>query len=551
MSAVSKEPYDLVILGGGINGAGMARDAALRGLRVAMFDKDDFGSGTSSKSSKLIHGGLRYLEHGEFGLVFESVNERAVQRKVAPHLVRPLPFLVPVYEDAKPGLGLMNIGLWIYDTLALFRAPKMHRTFRGEKAANLEPHLISKGLKGAIEYYDCVTDDARLVLENVVSAVEAGADCRSHTAITAIERAADGKVEAVRIRDVLTGEEDTVPTRCLVVAAGAWTDEVNEQVGVGFDRKLLRRTKGVHIVFPRDKLPLRRAVTLISQKDGRVMFAIPWKNRTVIGTTDTDFEGTADDCHADAADVAYLCAGANEYFPECNFEPKDVIATWSGLRPLISDGSESTGAVSREHQIYVRVDGTITIAGGKLTTYRRMAKECVRKAIKWLKKNRDDFDPRKLKKPRTKDRSLPGGIGLPRQSMTGVQQFAHKLTDDFGLDTDVAHHLAITYGGRAIVLAEAIASDPALGARMQDDPDMHYVWAEVGFAVTKDLARTVTDVLARRVPLLLVGRNQGLDVLDEVAARVQTALGLSDEAIAAQVAEYREVVAHSRQFHAK
>ena len=330
-----REPYDLVILGGGINGAGMARDAALRGLRVALFDRSDFGSGTSSKSSKLIHGGLRYLEHGEFGLVFESVSERAIQRKVAPHLVRPLPFLLPVYQDAKPGLGLLNVGLWIYDTMALFRAPKKHRTFRGEKAAELEPALRRESLEGAIEYYDCVTDDARLVLENIIDARAEGAEVYSHTEVLDIVRDR-GKVAAVKVRDLLTGEEDTVPTRCVIVAAGAWTDEVGEKIELNTGRNLLRRTKGVHIVFPKDKLPLRRAVTLVSQRDGRVMFAIPWKDRTVIGTTDTDYEGPADDCHATASDVQYLCDGANYYFPEADFHPSDVIATWTGLRPLIA-----------------------------------------------------------------------------------------------------------------------------------------------------------------------------------------------------------------------
>src|SRR5262245_61860503 len=204
--------YDLVIIGGGITGAGIARDAVLRGMSVAMFEKGDFGSG---KSSKMVHGGLRYLEHGEIGLVFESVSERRVQTRVAPHLVRPQPFLVPIYRDHKPGLELMNLGLWIYDSLALFRAPRMHKTFRGARAAELEPEIKTDGLKGVIEYYDCATDDARLVLENVIDARASGATCRNYTQVTRLERDADGRIRGVSVRDVLTGAEEVVAARAV------------------------------------------------------------------------------------------------------------------------------------------------------------------------------------------------------------------------------------------------------------------------------------------------------------------------------------------------
>src|SRR5580698_10516118 len=198
----STDVYDLVVIGGGITGVGIARDAALRGLKVAVFEKADYASGTSSKSSKLIHGGLRYLEHGEIGLVFESVSERRVQTRVAPHLVRPLPFLIPIYKGVRPGLEVMNVGLWIYDSLALFRAPRLHRTFRGAKAAlELEPQLRVDGLRGALEYYDCATDDARLVLENVLDARSLGADCHSYTEVTRLVRGGDRRITGVAVRD--------------------------------------------------------------------------------------------------------------------------------------------------------------------------------------------------------------------------------------------------------------------------------------------------------------------------------------------------------------
>ena len=327
------------MIGGGITGAGIARDAALRGATVALFDKHDFGSGTSSKSSKLVHGGLRYLEHGEIALVFESVSERRIQTRVAPHLVRPLPFLIPIYRGVRPGLEVMNVGLWIYDSLALFRAPKLHRTFRGARAAlALEPQLAPENLRGVLEYYDCATDDSRLVLENILDAEALGAHCHSYTEVTGIERDAanGGRITGVSVHDRLTGERRSVTARAVILAAGAWTDEAIRRFEIPIERPLLRRTKGVHVVLPRERLPLARAITLISPIDKRVMFAIPWRERTVLGTTDTDFDGTADEVAADASDVKYLCDSGNGYFPGANLTPDDVIATWAGLRPLIA-----------------------------------------------------------------------------------------------------------------------------------------------------------------------------------------------------------------------
>jgi len=544
-------PYDLVIIGGGITGAGIARDAALRGMKVALFEKNDYASGTSSKSSKLIHGGLRYLEHGEIGLVFESVSERRVQTRVAPHLVRPQPFLVPIYKDSKPGLELMNLGLWIYDSLALFRAPRMHRTFRGAKAAELEPQIRTDGLKGIIEYYDCATDDARLVLENVLDARALGAECRNYSQVVRLERAggaADGRIEAVIARDVFTGADERFPCRAVVLAAGAWTDEMIKRFEVPLGRELLRRTKGVHLVFPQDRLPVSRAITLISPVDGRVMFVIPWRGRTVVGTTDTDFEGTADEVWADRADAEYLCKSVNEYFPTARLTPGDVIATWAGLRPLIRpEESVDESEVSREHEIFMRDDGLLIIAGGKLTTYRRMAKEAVRKAVKWLKANAEGFG-NGLDKAGTKERPLPGAQGLDDPTLDAVAKIGQRMIEEHGLDGDTAAHLCGVYGVRATIIADAIVADRRLGDRI--NADCPYVWAEIDFAVEHDLARTIDDVMSRRVPLLLVGRDQGLDVCEHVADRMQARLGWSDAEKAKQLAAYREVVAESRKFRA-
>jgi glycerol-3-phosphate dehydrogenase len=543
VSGVSAPLYDVVVIGGGIVGAGIARDAALRGLRTALFEKADYAAGTSSKSSKLVHGGLRYLEHGEIGLVFESVSERRVQTRVAPHLVRPLPFIIPIYRGSKPGLELMNFGLWIYDTLALFRAPKLHRTFRGAQAAlALEPQLRPEGLRGALEYYDCATDDARLVLENAIDARALGADCHTYTEVTGFARGDGGRITGVHVRDRFSGEAWTATCRVAILAAGAWTDEMIRRFEIPMDRPLLRRTKGSHIVVPRERLPLARAITLISPVDHRVMFAIPWRERTVLGTTDTDFTGSTDAVAADADDVQYLCNSANGYFPGANITPDDVISTWAGLRPLIAappnvDESE----ISREHEIYTRSDGLVIIAGGKLTTYRRMARETVTRALGLL----DELgEPVAAQRTTTKDRPLPGAEGLAQPDLEGVAAVGRRLMEEHGLDADTATHLCGVYGARAPLLAQRIAADRALGERL--DRELPYVWAEIEFAARHDLARTVEDVLARRVPLLLVARDQGLGICERVADVLGEALGWDAERRAQMIDEYRAEVELSR-----
>ncbi len=441
----------------------------------------------------------------------------------------------------------MNLGLWIYDTLALFRAPRMHKTFRGDKARELEPLIVQDGLRGAIEYYDCFTDDARLVLENVIAAGAAGAECNSYSEVIDIERRRSrGCVSAVRVRDSITGEERTVGTHAVVIAAGPWTDKVAGPLGLGFKSQLLRPTKGVHLVFPLEKLPIKRAVTIISPVDDRVMFAIPWRGRVVIGTTDTDFDGTPDEVHATPEDARYLCESANAYFPSADFSPSDVIATWAGLRPLVNEDAEDESDVSREHQIFVREDGVVLIAGGKLTTYRIMAKETVKKAVEWLRNGGDALEKRKIVRPRTKKRPLPGAAGLEDASGKGVKKLAKQLSALHDISKELGEHLAWTYGVRAHKIADAVANNDALGELLADD--LPHVWAEIDFAVKEDLARTVDDVLSRRVPLLLIARDQGLGIAPRVADRLAELRGWDPERRAVELERYRHTVANSRRF---
>jgi glycerol-3-phosphate dehydrogenase len=545
----SPDIYDLVVCGGGITGAGIARDAAHRGLRVAVVEKRDFGSGTSSKSSKLVHGGLRYLEHGELRLVFEGTSERALQMRRAPHLVQPVPFLVPIYKQVKPGLAMVDIGLWVYDALAMFRTPKLHKTYRGKKVHALEPALKTKDLAGALEYYDCMTDDARLVLENALDAKAMGAELFTYTRVVGFSHDARGRVSAVKVTDELGGKTRELATRSAVVAAGPWTDELLDGVGISFGRKLLRPTKGIHIVVDHERLPISRAITMMT-RDRRVTFCIPWVERTVIGTTDTDFDGSPDDVAANLADVKYLCDTTNSFFPSVKLCPEDVIATWAGLRPLVAvDTSKGARAsdVSREHEVFVREDGIVVIAGGKLTTYRRMAKEALDRTVEWLHGRADAcLEGRQIRRCRTKHRPLPGAQGLEHPGQKGVAAIAERLAGHAHIPPRVAQHLAHTYGQRAESVVLRGLADRALIERL--DPDLPYLWAEVDHAVDTDLARTIEDILVRRIPLCLRSKDQGLGVAGRIAERVAPMLGWSEAEKARQVEAYAAYVAATRRF---
>jgi glycerol-3-phosphate dehydrogenase len=406
------EEVDVVVIGGGITGAGIVRDAARRGLRVVLFEQNDIAYGTSSRSSKLIHGGLRYLESYEFSLVFESVSERRVILDLAPHLVNPLAFLFPVYQGARKSLRMISAGMWLYDGLALFRSPKRHKTLKPGEVAEEEPILRQEGLQGAPVYYDCSTDDARLTLETVIDAVRNGGIAVSWARVDALTKTEQGRVSGVVVRNIRDGSLREVKAHAVINATGPWTDDVLAMSGPRTS-KMLRPTKGIHIVVERDRLPVEHAVVLFHPTDARVLFALPWGERTYVGTTDTDYDGLPGQEYATLEDVDYLIAAANHYFPNNRIHRDDVISTWSGLRPLIAPEAEvgdmSESQVSREHQIHIGEDGLITIAGGKLTTYRKMAKECVDTAVQILKLTGQL--PEEIHSGQTFKFPLPGAVG--------------------------------------------------------------------------------------------------------------------------------------------
>ncbi len=534
LASLANTEFDLLVVGGGITGAGIARDAAARGLKVALVEKLDFGAGTSSKSSKLIHGGLRYLEYGELALVFESVNERKRLMRLARHLVRPLPFLVTSYRGDRRFLATLDLGLWIYDALCLFGNYKNHRTYRARKTLELEPSLKREGLRGGILYYDCLTDDARLTLENALDARELGAVVLNHVKAGKVLKNPSDKVVGLEVEDALGGGKLEVRARVVVNASGPWSDEVRALAG---EPPVLKPTKGVHVVVDAKKLPLKHALMMASPRDKRVVFCIPWGlGRTVVGTTDTFFHGSPDEVDPTLDDVEYLLETAQAYVPGAQLTPDDVLSTWSGLRPLLRPEREGERAseVSREHMIYER-PGFVTIAGGKLTTYRNMASEVVDRALSQLGQGLPAA---------THDRPLPGARGLV-ESDAQLEALAQRLSAP-GLNGGGATFFAETYGARAPqVLARAQAD---AGAAERLDAELPYLFAQVDEAVDHELACTVDDVLSRRAPLLLRARDQGLGVASKVADRMAARLAWTPQRKEAELERYRAVVASSRRF---
>lgn len=395
LTELSSRVFDILVVGGGITGAGIARDAALRGLSVALIDKSDFGSGTSSRSSRLVHGGVRYLEHGHLHLVFEASAERRRLRAIAPHLVQPLAFTWPVYDGQRMALWKLRAGLTLYDALSLFRNFRRHRSLDSARVLRAEPTLGQARLRGGVRYYDASTDDSRLTLANALDAQRLGAIVANHVALTSRAPSAHG-VRVTRVEDALTGERFDVRSRVVVNATGPWSDAVESLQGAA-QPTAVNGSKGVHLAVDRHRVGNRDAIVMLHPRDGRVMFALPAGQHAIIGTTDTFTRVSPDEVRASEADVAYLLEATNAYFPDARLTRGDVISAWAGIRPLMPTSGSSVSA-SREHLIRSDAD-SVRITGGKLTTYRIMATQAVDAAAKLLGK--------RLPRTQTGSRALP------------------------------------------------------------------------------------------------------------------------------------------------
>jgi glycerol-3-phosphate dehydrogenase len=541
------EEVDIAVIGGGITGAGILRDAARRGFRVALFEQNDIAYGTSSRSSKLIHGGLRYLESYEFSLVFEAVSERRVVQDLAPHLVNPLAFLFPVYQGARKSLRMITAGMWLYDGLALFRSPKRHRNLKPHDVAEQEPTLKQEGLQGAPLYYDCSTDDARLTLETAIDAIRNGGIAVTWARVDALTKDDQGRVSGVVVRSVRDGSLREVKANAVINATGPWTDEVLAMSGPRVS-KMLRPTKGIHIVVEQEKLPVQHAVVLFHPTDERVLFALPWGDRTYVGTTDTDYDGTPGKEYATLEDVDYLIAAANHYFPNHKIDRRDVISTWAGLRPLIQPEADTAdmaeSQVSREHQIHIGEDGLITIAGGKLTTYRKMAKECVDTAVQILKLMAQL--PPDIQSGQTFKFPLPGAVGWPEDD--DHERVAEQISEECECDLShaIRRHLVDTYGMRALEVARLCAQDPTLLEPIV--PGRVEIMAQVDFGVQEELAASVSDIMVRRTQIFFRDERQGLGSVEKVADRMAKLIGWSEDEKQRSIDDYKAEVALSQKW---
>jgi glycerol-3-phosphate dehydrogenase len=520
LARLADESFDLLVVGGGINGAGIARDAAMRGLRVALVERGDFACGTSSRSSRLVHGGVRYLEHGHLRLVFESSRERRTLLRIAPHLVRPLRFTWPVYRGARVPRWKLSAGLFLYDALSVFRNVKNHRPLDPTEVAALEPSVRREELLGGAEYYDAATDDARLTLANIVAADERGSAIANYTSVVRLVRAGQ-RVSGAVVRDTLGDAEITVQATVVVNATGAWTDSIRA-LDAGETRHSVRATKGVHIAVPRERLATHAALTLLSPIDGRVMFALPSTATTIIGTTDTPTDERPDDVRASPEDVNYLLAAANLFFPRARLTSGDVVAAWAGIRPLIAAGfTRDPASASREHRIDRSSTGLISISGGKLTTYRAMSAQVV--------------DVVETALGRVPSRSNTDREHLPGGDIRSLDEARRAAELEVG-DAVVARRLVEAHGSRWHDVARLTAEEPALARRIVRE--LPYLLAEVVYAVEFEMAETLGDVLIRRLRIAYETADHGRS-----AARVATAvlagrLGWDNARSRAELARY-------------
>lgn len=448
LQKLSSEQYDLVIIGGGITGVGIALDAASRGLKTALVEKYDFASGTSSRSTKLVHGGLRYLKQFEVALVREVGRERAIVHELAPHLVIPEKMLLPIVEGGTFGKFLTSIGLMVYDVLAGVEKPDQREMLTKEETLEHEPLLEHAPLKGGGLYAEYRTDDARLTVEVMKTAARFGADSINYVEAVEFEYDAEGMVCGIVCKDELEGKEFSIKAEYVVSAAGPWVDDLRQK-NHSMNEKHLFLSKGVHIVVPHDKFPVQQSV-YFDVPDGRMIFAIPRGKVTYIGTTDTEYKGDVDHIVANTEDVEYLLKAIAHTFPQIKLEANDVVSSWAGVRPLIHEEGKSASEISRKDEVFESSTGLISIAGGKLTGYRKMSE----KVVDLVVKRRYKDEGTKVALCRTEHIDLCGGEALPNSK--AVKKYTKKIykkIEKGGLTKHDAWYLVSNYGtqSKAIV----------------------------------------------------------------------------------------------------
>jgi glycerol-3-phosphate dehydrogenase len=519
------EEFDVLVIGGGITGVGCALDAVSRGLKTALVERDDFASGTSSKSSKLVHGGIRYLQQREIALVYENLRERHRILDNAPHLVRILPFLIPIL--ARDGLidrrvaRALGGAMWMYDLTGGLRIRKKHERLTKPEALRHMPTLRQDNVASAYLYYDCRTDDARLTLAIARTAASHGAAVANYTKVVSLLKGDDGKVRGAAVE--ADGDEIDVRARAVVNATGVWSDDVRT-MDEGTHPESIRPAKGIHITVPWAKVRNDIAAILPVPKDKRSVFVVPWGDVTYVGTTDTDYDGPLDDPQCTSDDVDYLL-GALNFAIEEPVGREGVVATWAGLRPLLrTASSERTADLSRRHGVLVSENGLVSINGGKLTTYRQMAQDTIDAAVRGV------LFKRRRMKSRTKRLTIIGGDGYEAAPETA--------------EPSLHEHLGGRYGTEMAAVLDLVAADHDLGEALV--PGLPYQRAEAVHAVRHEMARTLDDVLSRRTRARLLARDASSAAAESVAVLIAPELGWDAAETAHQVDVYRRAIAQER-----
>lgn len=507
--------FDLVIIGGGITGAGVARDAAGRGLKVALVEANDFAFGTSSRSSKLVHGGIRYLENMEFKLVFEALSERTKLFAMAPHLVHPLRFMIPIFKDSRVGMFKMGLGMLAYDALSLFQTPEVHQRLNAEQTKDHISIIKNSNLSGSFIYSDAYMDDDRLVHETLRAANEDDAVCVNYVKVLKSEFDSKNCVHGLHVQDQLTKQKLFIKADHVASTVGPWTDLVGETL-VDDWKRLLRPTKGIHLTLHKDRLPLASAVVMGAQESSRIVFAIPRHEMVIIGTTDTDFNGDPELAKVTPEDVRYLLQITNEYFPGAKLTAEDILSSYVGVRPLVHDGSATEGKTSREHTIISDPRGFTFVAGGKYTTYRLMSEQIVDLIVKkWPIEKKSN-----LKRCATNQ---------PLNEYTTAESY-HSAKIKVDKDDCRAQWLTERYGEEAFTILKSFG-------------DHKSIWQlEAYQAIYKTMCLNLIDFYTRRVPLMLAYKDHGLSLIDEISDVFKTELNWSAEEVAGKIQELHDYI---------
>lgn len=527
-----EQELDLLVIGGGVTGCGIALDAASRGLKVALLEKTDFAWGTSSRSTKLVHGGLRYLKQLEVALVREVGLERAVAYHNAPHIVRPEKMLLPIVEGGSLGKTMSSIGLWVYDFLAGVQKEERRKMLSAEETIVAEPLLRTDILNGGGLYYEYRTDDARLTIEIAKTAHKFGATLLNYAPVTAFIYE-NGKICGAHFTDLISGQTHQCKAKKVVNAAGPWVDGVRkldvQDPAHARPPKRLHLTKGVHVVVPRERLPLRQSAYFDVLKDGRMIFAIPRGKVTYIGTTDTNYKGSTEHPVCTKEDVDYVLAAANYMFPTVKLSPADVVSTWAGLRPLIHEEGKDPSELSRKDEIFHSSTGLISIAGGKLTGYRKMAERIVNDVCKQLGQNTAC---------RTEKMPLGGGDFDSEAAMQKYLETRYGEVSQIGLKAEHINDLFFKYGRQTDTIIErAFELYPH-----EENPIRRLQMAEAWYCIHHEMSCTLNDYLIRRSGRLYFERQTLGNLFPDAAEDMSVILGWPEEK------KYRELAAFKREF---